>query len=617
MRILIVEADANVAQQVEATLTSLGYEVVGVVADSDEAMRLALLESPDVVVLDTAILESADGVEINTVLSRTMGIPVIHLAARAEIQAADQAAASSYFGYVPKPFDPPTLRAAIEVVSYRHRLEELLRADEGWFKGLLVGMSEAVVATDSRGQVTFVNPAAERLLARPAEGLTGKDVTQVVQLVGRPRPSAQLVREALATGRTLTLPDDTSLRVDGGEGVPVDGTVSAVFGYGRRVTGAVIVLHDATRRRATEDALRQREARYRSLFTGDVWASIVLDVHGRIRDCSESFAELLGVGSREGMQGRSIQEFLPVPLEYEYLASRLKEGGYFPPHERTLRRIDGVILHVIMALRQVADEPITILVRLLDIGEQKRFREERETMRRSDATARFAGGLAHRFNNIFQIIRGSAEILGEDGFSEELAEDLDHIIEASDHGAHLVRAMLAVAQRSLLRDSLLEAGATLREMLPSLGDRAGPGVLLLLQLSENPLWMHVDQHLLGVALGHLVDNAREAMRRGGRLSLTISPFTVPPREEDPEGGLRAGDYVSIALQDSGTGMSERVRERALEPFFTTKPDAAGMGLSAALGIVRQHGGWLALESVPERGTKVIIYIPRARAPEAG
>lgn len=615
MRILIVEDDAEVARQVEATLTSLGYEVVGVVADSEEAMRLALLESPDVVVLDTAILESPDGVEINTVLSQTMGIPVIHLAARAEVQAPDQTEESSYFGYVPKPFTPPTLRAAIEVVSYRHRLEELLRADEGRLKGVLLGMSEAVVATDLQGRVTFVNPAAERLLERPAGGLTGRDVAQVLRFVGRPRPLVHLVREVLGTGRTLTLPDDVSLQVTGEEGVPVDGSVAAVFGYGRRITGAVIVLHDATRRRATEDALREREARYRSLFTGDMWASIVLDAHGRIRDCSESFAGLLGVGSREGMQGRSIQEFLPVPLEYEYLVARLKEGGYFPAHERTLRRIDGLLLHVIMGLQQVADEPVTILARVLDIGEQKRFQEERETMRRSDAIARFSGGLAHKFNNIFQIIRGSAEILAEDGIEDELEEDLDHIVQASDLGARLVRGMLAVAQRSLMRDHLLEAGATLRETLPALGDRAGPGVLLLLQLPEEPLWMHVDPHLLSTALGHLIDNAREAMRRGGSLSVTISSFTVPPREEDPEGGLRAGDYVAIGVVDSGVGMSEKTRERALEPFFTTKPDATGLGLSATLGIVRQHGGWLSLESVPERGTKVTIYIPRARPPD--
>lgn len=612
MRILIVEEDAA-ARRVGSTLQSLGYDVVAITADPDEAKRLARDASPDVVLLSAAILVPVgDAPPLESVFTDVMGIPVVHLAPGTSGRTPGQAEESGYFGYVARPSDGTALRAAIEVAIYRHRLESLLAASEGRLNAILQSASAAVVATDAQGTITFANAAAELLLGRSQEGLIGESAADVLQLqVSQPRRIPDPLSDVLSSGRPLPLGAGTSI-VDGkGTQRYVAGSVSAIRIRGGRPNGAVIVLTDVTTQRLAETQLEERADRYQKLFEGDTWASVVLDADGRIRDCSDSFAELLGIGSREGMQGRSFQEFLPVPLEYHYIAAKAKEGAGSAPQGRTLHRIDGAILHVLMSLSVAEGEPLTTLARVVDITAYTQRREQQEANRRLQVVARLAGGIAHELNTTLQVVRSGTELIGEDIDDPDQREIFEQVLQATERASGQVTDLLAIGQRSLLHQSVLEAGATLKKLVPALSERVGIRTLTALELPVEPLWLRGDAALLANALARLVDNAREAMPRGGTLVLGAAAVTLDPADIDPESDLRAGEYVGISVTDSGEGMSEEVLSQAMEPFFTTKPQAPGLGLSVVAGIARQQGGWLSLESEAGAGTTATICLPRS------
>lgn len=617
VRILIVQEDVDSARRVQITLGSLGYEVVGVAGTAEEAMALAVRETPDLALLGASVPPSRGGAEVSSVLAQTMGIPVVRLAPSESDPPGDGALEeSSYFGYVTRPFDGPALRAAIEVALYRHHLESLLRASEGQFKAILQSTAEAVVATDARGVVTFANRSAEELLGREAQSMVGQDVSEVVELTS---DLAQLTRhpvhQVLAVGRGLALTPGSAVRSADGAPRPVGGSVSVIQASGERIAGSVVVLTDVTHQRVTAELAEKREARYHELYPGDAWVRFVLDSGGLIQGCSEPFADLIGAPTPEALNGRTLRELLPVTVEYEYVAAQIKAAGEVPPHERVLRRMDGESVTVVMTLRATSGDPGVAVARIMDVTGPRRLQEQREAMRRMEAVGRTAGGLAHTLNNIFQIIRGTAELMYSEAADRASRDDLSNIIEAADRGSGIVRDILAVGQRRVTTDRLVEAGAMVRGMLDELAEQAGPGVFMALQLAQGPLWVRADPELVRHALVRLVDNAREAMPRGGRIVLTLGTDVAPPVELEPDGGEPEQEYVTIKVTDSGEGMDQAILELALDPFFSTRTDGVGLGLSVAFGLARQHGGWLSLDSAPGTGTTATVYLPRAEAPE--
>ncbi|MGD8321528.1 MAG: ATP-binding protein [Gemmatimonadota bacterium] len=621
VRVLIVHEDLDSARRIRDTLAALDYHVVGLAGTAEEAMAMAVRETPDLALVGARMEPSRGGAEVSNVLSQTMGIPVVRLADESDPLMEGVLKDSSYFGYVTRPFDGPALRAAIEVALYRHRLEALLRASEGQFKSILQSTAEAVVATDARGILTFANHAAEELLGREARSLVGRDASEAVELVSDlARLSRHPVHEVLAVGRGFLLPVGTTVRDADGALRPVGGSVSVIESTGGRIDGTVIVLtrvpdEPIEPARATPAEGREGyRTGQRTRVNGDLWVRFVLDREGLIQECSNSFAQLLGVGSGEGMHGRTFREFLPVTVEYEYLAAQVKAAGAVAPHERVLRRLDGARLTVVMALRVTEEDPGIALARVMDVSGSRQLREQWEAIRRMEAVGRTAGGLGHTLDDIFQIIRSTAEHMAPD-VDRPSRQDLSTITEVADRGAAIVHDLLAVGQRHPTSAEPTEVGEMLRSMLPELADRAGPRVLTALQLADEPLWVDADPALMRHALSRLVDNARQAMPEGGRVVFTLGTDLALPLDADPDAGHAPREYVTLSLADSGEGMDDAIRELAPDPFFSTRTDGLGLGLSVAFGLARQHGGWLSLESSPGSGTTVMVYLPRRTAPQ--
>jgi len=243
--VLVVEDDAIVATDIEQALEEMGYEVVAVLPDGDDAVAAARSTRPDVVLMDIRLPGEMDGIEAGTVLHQTLDVPVVYLSAYSDALTLHRAKAAGSWGYLVKPFDNKGLRAAIEVAIHRHRSQSLLRDSERRYSATLEVIPSAVVVTDAQGVITMVNPAGEYLFARHETEMVGLPIEEVVEVMDAGgHPMENPVVTALKEGGTVYLRGRVSLRLSGGRTRRVRGSVAVMRGAYERVTGAVLVLDD-------------------------------------------------------------------------------------------------------------------------------------------------------------------------------------------------------------------------------------------------------------------------------------------------------------------------------------------------------------------------------------
>jgi PAS domain S-box-containing protein len=394
------------------------------------------------------------------------------------------------------------------------------------------------------------------------------------------------------------------------------------------------------------DRLRASEERYRRIVEATVDGVWQLNNQGIITFVNERVATMLGL-PREDLIGLSVRGFLDDSGQRK-LAERMAERreGRAEIYETRLIRANGSTLWV-----QISAAPLTAedghiigsVCMITDITERVAARDmqrQLEQLRRQDSLGQLAGGIAHDFNNLLTVIAGSAEILaGEAEPDSERYQLASQIAHAAARGGTLTRQLLSFGRRS--PHAHLVSVPQLLDGVRELLERAVGEHIRVDVLTEGNLWpVHADRGQLEQALVNLAANARDAMGRGGVLTIEAANAVVTPGQLDsPEERLRAaeqapagetgagellagkmaaGRFVRLAVSDTGTGMDRPTQERAFEPFFTTKAarGAAGLGLATVYGIVAGTGGHIQLYSERGIGTTVKLFLPAAdEAPE--
>lgn len=255
------------------------------------------------------------------------------------------------------------------------------------------------------------------------------------------------------------------------------------------------------------------------------------------------------------------------------------------------------------------------------LRQEAREREEAEAKLRQaqkmDAVGQLTGGIAHDFNNMLAVVLGGVELarrqIGVD--PKEAARHLDNAMEGAHRAAALTRQLLAFSRSESLAPEAVDAGALIRGMRDLLDRTLGDAIRVEAQDRGLGWRIWVDRHQLENAVLNLAVNARDAMNGRGTLVITTGEVRLAANEV---GHCAAGDYVAVAVRDSGCGMTPEVLERVFEPFFTTKPvgKGTGLGLSQIFGFVRQSGGGVAIETAPDEGTTVTLYLPRHKGAAA-
>ena len=249
---------------------------------------------------------------------------------------------------------------------------------------------------------------------------------------------------------------------------------------------------------------------------------------------------------------------------------------------------------------------------LSQIAERERTEEQLRHMQKIESIGELTGGVAHDFNNLLTAGIGNLELLTRRVPPNPSIDRLiDGAMQGAQRGAALTQRLLAFARRQTLEPRPIDLAELVRGMDDLLKRSIGPAVEMQVDLPSSLPPACVDANQIELALLNLAINARDAMPDGGTLTIETRDLTLkapPPGVSE----FVPGDYVGLHVRDTGEGMSDAVRERALDPFFTTKPlgKGTGLGLSMTFGYVRQSNGFLVIEIAPGKGTKVTILMPR-------
>ncbi|MBX9882850.1 MAG: response regulator [Sphingomonas sp.] len=258
-------------------------------------------------------------------------------------------------------------------------------------------------------------------------------------------------------------------------------------------------------------------------------------------------------------------------------------------------------------LEGLVDERDAALARLTtEIAQRERAEEALVQARKIDAIGRLTGGIAHDFNNLLQAITGNLDLIQQrPGDQARVARWAENALKAVDRGTRLTGQLLAFSRTQRLELKPLSVDPMIVGMLDLVRRSIGPAIELHTRLEAGGCRVQADQTQLELALLNLAINARDAMPEGGRLIIATREVSIVDHQE-----LEPGRYVEVAVADTGHGMTEEVRERALDPFFTTKGvgRGTGLGLSMAFGVARQSGGTLLLSSAPGAGTTVTVLL---------
>lgn len=345
-------------------------------------------------------------------------------------------------------------------------------------------------------------------------------------------------------------------------------------------------------------------------------AALLWDIDADLLRCSPSMASLLGGDAAALLPDyhRFLQQLHPDDRSavHSQLQRAVAEGGRVDLQFR-LRRLDGteLWLHCAGAVLVGGAPPRRRLCGCLaDIASLKQAEAQQLQAQKLDSTGLLAGGIAHDFHNLLALLDGElqqARRLLPTG-SPPLAA-IERALQATARGQQLLQRLLQFARRQELHVQSFAAEQLLLDAEPRLRQALGAAIELQLRLQPPIGSVRADRAQVEAVLLQLCSNAQRALPRGGSVRLTLDQLQLRPGQRPPQHGVAPGRWVRIAFADDGLGMDAAVRARAFEPFFTTRIDAPGLGLSTCHGIVRQLGGHIWVDSTPGRGTTFTILLP--------
>ena len=370
-------------------------------------------------------------------------------------------------------------------------------------------------------------------------------------------------------------------------------------------------------RQCSERALREAGERVNAILQATIEAILLIDEEGRITDHNVAARRVFDADD-SFLAERTIGELLQPDDRVrfaEHLArvrARSEESTGSILELEARRPTDGGSVPVELTVAPVVvDGDDRFVVSLRDVTEQKRLRDDLLRAQMLESIGRLAGGIAHDFNNVLTAIYGHAQ-LARVGLAENspLEVHLGGIEEATQRAADLTQQLLAFARRKPSEPSVIDVNGSVRSTESLLRRLIGDDVVMVTRLGQALYPVKIDPLSIDQILINLAVNARDAMAGGGSLTIETANATIHG-DEVPE--LTPGDYVSIAVTDSGSGMTPEVLEHLFEPFFTTKEASGGtgLGLSTCFGIVKQNGGHIAAVSQLGEGSTMTVLLPRS------
>lgn len=502
-------------------------------------------------------------------------------------------------------------------ITARREAEDELRQQSAVHKMLIDSIPAFVSLKDRECRFLYVNKVLSDFYGLPAKDFIGRTLADLRGPVS-PDVMRAMVREVVSTGQPVSSREIAFGRAPGR--IHLVSVLPAKWVDGE-VDEVLTVALDITELKRVEQELRESRVRLveaqrignmgsweRDLNKGElIWSDQVYRIFGVDPDAFEvtydSFVACVHPDDVAAYRrAAGLGHAGEAPFDFEHRIMR-PDGEIRIVREAAeyLRDTDGGVLKVIGIVQDVTE-----IRRLED-----RVREG-ETLR---AIGLLAGGIAHEFNNMCQVIRGNVELLA-DSLTDDVANRrrLGAMERTVERSSELTDRLLAFSRRRTLRPERVGIGGLVGDVNDLLGQTLGVGFEFVTDIVADAWPVEVDPGELQNAIVNLVVNARDAMPDGGRIVLRCRNVTLAEADLPPESGLSAGDFLRISIHDTGTGMLADVQAKAFEPFFTTKPAGmgTGLGLSMVYGFAKQSGGFAEIESAVGSATAVSIVLPRWR-----
>jgi PAS domain S-box-containing protein len=361
------------------------------------------------------------------------------------------------------------------------------------------------------------------------------------------------------------------------------------------------------------DRLRGSEERFSKAFHASPIAMAIHTVEeGRFADANEAFQRMAGFDAAE-LIGRTAAELNFCPALQERARPLLRAGKNLRNVECEVVSCTGAVSQALvsMELLDLGGLPHVLMI-AEDLTDKRKLESELRQAQKMEAIGQLAAGVAHDFNNVLTIIQGHASLqLGLPDLDSDVANSFRYIASAAERAANLTRQLLAFSRKQVMQQRRLDLNGLVRQMSTVLPRLIGEHIQLATSLSPGLPSIFADDCNMEQILLNLSVNARDAMPSGGVLTLSTSDVTIDDAHLRLVPEAAGGRYVCLSVRDTGIGMDLKTRSHIFEPFFTTKDvgKGTGMGLATVYGIVKQHDGWIEVESESGQGSAFKIYLP--------
>ena len=388
------------------------------------------------------------------------------------------------------------------------------------------------------------------------------------------------------------------------------------------VRRAVQEAEERAQRQKAEEGLGESERLFHAVWENSVDGMRLTDEQGNIVAVNEAYCKLTGL-ARQELEGKPFTVIYAESAQpnkmLESYRQRFRDRSFEKKIERRLMLRNGtaVTFEATKSFVELPGRPTLVLGLFRDVTTQKRLEEQLRQSQKMEAIGQLAGGVAHDFNNILTVIHGHAALLTGGGqLSGVAARSAQQISQAAERAASLTRQLLTFSRRQVMQPRRLDLNEVVSHMTKMLGRILGEDIALQLNYFAQPALVQADAGMMEQILLNLAVNSRDAMPKGGQLTLRVSVGEVDARHvaQHPEG--QAGRFVCLSVSDTGCGIAPENLRRIFEPFFTTKEvgKGTGLGLATVYGIVKQHQGWIEVESQVGDGTTFHVFLPCCSQP---
>lgn len=527
-------------------------------------------------------------------------------------------------------------RSALEEESLeRKQAEEALERASHLQELILMSAGEGILGLDLDGKVTFINPAATRMIGWELAEMMGAPYHEKVHHTmqgGAHFPEEKCtVHDSLRSGKACHVTDELFWRKDG-TSFPVEYASTPIMEQDR-IIGVVITFRDVTEQKRVQKAIQESEKKYRELFETMNQGVFNVRADGALTDVNPAALEMLGL-TREEFLGRTVhspewkllrEDGTELPLNERPYVAALRTGrpvrnavvGVFNPQTESYA---WMIINAVPRYKPEDTVPYSVFATLHDITELKLATDEKEKLKsqviqaqKMESVGRLAGGVAHDFNNMLSVILGYTDLaLNRADLAEPFRRQLCQIRNAAERSAGLTRQLLAFARKQTARPKVLNLNEVVSETLDMLRRLIGEDINLVWTPGSDPWKVKIDPSQVDQILANLAVNARDAISGVGALTIRTDNIVIENSYCSTRAGFLPGEYVLISVSDTGEGMSKEVLDHIFEPFFTTKEagKGTGLGLATVYGIVKQNNGFINAYSEFGIGTTFKIYLPR-------